>query len=149
MEQTDKRSHHADKVSSGVPQRAPHVMSGAWVPLSRAALMRCACCPSLPNCAVQHQCTSCQHWKTAAHMHGKQCRDCYNQEHSPHPTAAAAAAAPPSLPSPLYESILVADYNGADTTLAKITFTSPLLVPACERIALWQVFSHDRDVQAV
>lgn len=31
-------------------------------------------------------------------MHGKQCRDCYNQQHPPHPAdTAAAAASPPSL----------------------------------------------------
>ena len=34
-------------------------------------------------------------------MHGSQCRDCYNQQHPPHPVAALAAAVPPS--PPLFE----------------------------------------------
>ena len=35
-------------------------------------------------------------------MHGTQCRDCYNQQHPPHPVAAPAAAASP--PPPLFPS---------------------------------------------
>jgi hypothetical protein len=38
MEQTAKRSHHAEEVSSGVPRPAPHAMSSAWTPLSRGAV---------------------------------------------------------------------------------------------------------------
>ncbi len=39
MEATAKRSHHADKVSSDVPQRAPRWNASARPPLSRAAVL--------------------------------------------------------------------------------------------------------------
>ena len=42
MEQTAKRSHHSDKVSSDVPQRAPHAMCSARDTLSRAAVFALA-----------------------------------------------------------------------------------------------------------
>lgn len=39
MQADVKRSHHSNKVSSGMPQRAPHEMSSAWTPLSHAAVL--------------------------------------------------------------------------------------------------------------
>ena len=38
MEATTPRSHHADKVSVGVPQPAPHGNDTLWSPLSHAVL---------------------------------------------------------------------------------------------------------------
>ena len=38
MQSAAKRSHHAEKVSSGMPQRAPHEMSSAWTPLSHTVV---------------------------------------------------------------------------------------------------------------
>ena len=91
------------KVSLHVDLRTTTADASLLVPLSRVGgLVWRARCPSLPDCTIQHQCTGCQHWKTAAHMHGKQCRDCYNQEHPPHPAfTAAASTPPPSTSSPL------------------------------------------------
>lgn len=40
---------------------------------------------------MQRFCPICQQLKATAHWHGKQCRDCYNQQHPPHPSCAATA----------------------------------------------------------
>jgi hypothetical protein len=54
----------------------------------------------LPNVCKQRLCPDCGHRKSLEHWHGKQCRDCSNQQHPPHLAAAAAAATPPPAPSP-------------------------------------------------
>jgi transposase len=55
---------------------------------------------------VQHYCDGCSQWKAAHRWHGKQCRDCYSQQHPRHPpsipvTDPAPAAAPS--PPPLFD----------------------------------------------
>lgn len=54
MEAPAKRSHHADKVSSGVPQRAPRGDGSAWPPLSRAAVLMC--CVLLSSAILPAEC---------------------------------------------------------------------------------------------
>jgi transposase len=54
--------------------------------------------PNFARCAQQLQCPICQQWKDTRLWHGKQCRDCYNLQHPPHPRAAPSAAA--AVPDP-------------------------------------------------
>jgi transposase len=62
----------------------------------------CSCCPLLPDPCLQRYCDGCELWKPLQQWHGKQCRDCYNQQHAPHAApVAAASAAPSAAPSPL------------------------------------------------
>jgi transposase len=49
---------------------------------------------------MQRFCDGCATWKTTHSWHGKQCRDCYNQKHPPHPASAVVEARPVSPPPP-------------------------------------------------
>jgi hypothetical protein len=69
---------------------------------SGGVLSRVAVCCRVRRCALlrihrmQHICPGCHKWKTAAHMHGKQCRDCYDRA-SASVISSAAASLPASL----------------------------------------------------
>ena len=54
MDPSAARSHHADKVRSGVPQRAPRAMCSARTPLSRAAVLVCCCHRLRPAASLAH-----------------------------------------------------------------------------------------------
>jgi transposase len=107
MQSASAYSHRSDKVRSGVPSPPTTQCAAHKGPLSHAAVcVCCACCPLLPDVCLQRYCEGCSAWKPRQRWHGKQCRDCYNQQHPPHSSSAAAAtpaSSAPSSPPPLFD----------------------------------------------
>ena len=101
MDLPAKRSHHADKVRSGVPQRAPPGNDARRHALSPAAV--CVCCCNHVRSRGQILCPGCHQWKKKRSSGNKSCWPCekYMQLHGHWPGDAPAVAASP--PPPLFE----------------------------------------------
>ena len=103
MDRPAKRSHHADKVSSGVPQHAPRASCSAWTALSSAVVLVC-CALLLLAPAMQEQCRLCSHWIKRTSNRTHICLDCRKQQEHKEQYALSAAADPPPPPAPLFPS---------------------------------------------